>query len=217
MTRDDLDRLREGWDFEARRAGGRDGRGAVPASLWETYSAMANTEGGLILLGAKERADGSLESTGIAEVDKLESAGKIRDMTYTPAGRDAERPLASQTALSFPQSAANSPQSAASSPQSAASSPQDAERSARTARSGRVGDARWARAADVRDAVLDLCRDRFRTVEEIATALNRSRATIQQNYVAQLVREGRLDRRYPRSPNHPQQAYRTAALPEDEP
>ncbi|MCA9526789.1 MAG: putative DNA binding domain-containing protein, partial [Myxococcales bacterium] len=72
MTRDELDRLREGWDFEAKRAGGRDGRGAVPASLWETYSAMANTEGGLILLGAKERADGSLEFTGIADVEKLE-------------------------------------------------------------------------------------------------------------------------------------------------
>lgn len=54
MTPDVLDTLREGWDFEAKLAGGRDGRGALLDSIWETYSAMANTEGGLVLLGAKD-------------------------------------------------------------------------------------------------------------------------------------------------------------------
>jgi ATP-dependent DNA helicase RecG len=72
MTFDELDTLREGWDFEAKLAGGPDGRGVVPDSLWETYSAMANAEGGLILLGAKERPDGSLEVKGLRDVERVE-------------------------------------------------------------------------------------------------------------------------------------------------
>lgn len=72
MTRDELETLREGWDFEAKLALGRDGRGALSESLWETYSAMANTEGGVILLGAAERTDGSLELRGIPDVERVE-------------------------------------------------------------------------------------------------------------------------------------------------
>ena len=53
MTPSDFNTLREGWDFEAKLAAGRDGRGALPDSLWESYCAMANTDGGLILLGAQ--------------------------------------------------------------------------------------------------------------------------------------------------------------------
>jgi predicted HTH transcriptional regulator len=72
VTPDELDILREGWDFEAKLAAGRDGQGALPESLWETYSAMANTEGGVIVLGAKELPDGSLQPQGIVDIDKVE-------------------------------------------------------------------------------------------------------------------------------------------------
>ena len=72
MTLDELEMLREGWDFEAKLADGRDGHGALPVSLWESYSAMANTEDGTVLLAAKEHSDGSLELRGIVEIDRLE-------------------------------------------------------------------------------------------------------------------------------------------------
>ncbi|ACN17956.1 conserved hypothetical protein [Desulforapulum autotrophicum HRM2] len=79
----DLDTLREGWDFEAKLATGRDGTGELPKSLWETYSAMANTHGGLILLGVKERADGSFEVKGLSNVEKVE-----RDLWNCLANRE---------------------------------------------------------------------------------------------------------------------------------
>jgi len=73
LTLDDLLSLREGWDFEAKAAQGRDGRGALPESFWETYSAMANSEGGLIALGIRERGDRSLEVLGLAEPQRVET------------------------------------------------------------------------------------------------------------------------------------------------
>ncbi len=72
MTREELEALREGWDLEVKRATGRNGSGAVPDSFWETYSAMANTDGGVIALGVVERPDGSLDLVGVPDVDKVE-------------------------------------------------------------------------------------------------------------------------------------------------
>lgn len=47
-------------------------RGGLPNSLWESYSAFANSEGGVIVLGVKENAkDGSLYVEGLEDVHKL--------------------------------------------------------------------------------------------------------------------------------------------------
>ncbi|MCK5690756.1 putative DNA binding domain-containing protein [Myxococcota bacterium] len=72
QTFDEIEALREGWDFEAKKAAGKDGRGTVPASFWETYSAMANADGGIVALGIKENPDHSLVFHGIENPGKVE-------------------------------------------------------------------------------------------------------------------------------------------------
>lgn len=72
MTCEELLELRENYQFEAKSAQGQNGKGEVPKDLWESYSAMANTEGGKILLGAKELKDGTLEFLGIKDIDRVQ-------------------------------------------------------------------------------------------------------------------------------------------------
>jgi len=51
----DLASIQEGYDTELKKAVGRSGKGELPNSFWETYSAMANTEGGYVFLGVEEK------------------------------------------------------------------------------------------------------------------------------------------------------------------
>lgn len=59
--------LREHARLEAKQA-----QGGLPKSIWETYSAFANTEGGIILLGVDEKPDGSLKPIGLTHPERLE-------------------------------------------------------------------------------------------------------------------------------------------------
>ncbi len=61
-----LERYRENNRIEAKKA-----IGGLPDSLWETYSAFANTLGGIILLGVEECPDKSLHPVGILDPDWL--------------------------------------------------------------------------------------------------------------------------------------------------
>ena len=61
-----LDTYRENNRIEAKKA-----QGGLPRSIWETYSAFANTLGGIILLGVEERSDKSLHAINLPDPEKL--------------------------------------------------------------------------------------------------------------------------------------------------
>ena len=61
-----LEQYRENNRIEAKKA-----LGGLPHSIWETYSAFANTLGGVILLGVEEYKDKSLHPVDLPEPEKL--------------------------------------------------------------------------------------------------------------------------------------------------
>ena len=69
---DDFNLLRESSSFEFKLAGGRDGKGELPNDFWPTYSAMANTDGGTVVLGVRERK-GQFELVGIEHIEKVKA------------------------------------------------------------------------------------------------------------------------------------------------
>ncbi|QOL33218.1 putative DNA binding domain-containing protein [Bifidobacterium eulemuris] len=69
----DIEQLHESCRIEAKKAHDK-----LPESIWDTYSAFANSEGGLILLGITEDSRHQLHITGVADPDKL-----VRDFWNT--------------------------------------------------------------------------------------------------------------------------------------
>ena len=61
-----LQKYRENNRIEAKTA-----LNGLPKSIWETYSAFANTSGGIILLGVKENKAGSFETVNIENPEKM--------------------------------------------------------------------------------------------------------------------------------------------------
>lgn len=68
-----LSEFSENQEVEAKLARGRDGQGALPQSIWETYSAFANTRGGTIFLGVGERHD-QFFADGIPQPELVEAS-----------------------------------------------------------------------------------------------------------------------------------------------
>jgi len=65
---DDILALKESYEIECKSAQGKDGKGKVPDSFWDTYSSFANTEGGQVYLGLKEVENG-FEVLGIKDME----------------------------------------------------------------------------------------------------------------------------------------------------
>ncbi|MCX6692553.1 MAG: AAA family ATPase [Methanoregula sp.] len=66
-----IEDLSESTYIEIKKASGEDGRGQLPESLFPTYSAFANTFGGIVLLGFQEVSPGEFILVGIAEPGRV--------------------------------------------------------------------------------------------------------------------------------------------------
>ena len=62
--------------------------GGLPDSLWETYSAFANTNGGVILLGVEESRDKTLHLHGVTDPDGM--VAEFWQMVRTPSKCSAD-------------------------------------------------------------------------------------------------------------------------------
>ena len=68
LTKDDIRRLRTESETDAVEF--KKAKGGVPTSFWESYSAFANTDGGIIVLGVAE-SDGKRTIVGVTDVEKM--------------------------------------------------------------------------------------------------------------------------------------------------
>jgi ATP-dependent DNA helicase RecG len=64
---------------------------------------------------------------------------------------------------------------------------------------------------DVEQVILEICRGRFLSAEEIGIILERSPASLRVHFINPMVHDGRLVKEFPEKRNHPRQRYRTAA------
>ncbi len=70
LTLDDISLLSESEELECKTAAGSDGNGQLPNEFWVTYSAMANTSGGTVLLGIRQKKD-TFDVYGIKNINKV--------------------------------------------------------------------------------------------------------------------------------------------------
>jgi ATP-dependent DNA helicase RecG len=60
-------------------------------------------------------------------------------------------------------------------------------------------------------AILALCTMDYKSLDEIGSAINKAPKYLKNNIISSLVESKKLERLHPNTPNHPNQAYKTAS------
>ncbi len=153
----------------------------------------SNLQGMLTL----HRADITTLLKGLMSKGLLEKDGDKRGASYHLPSSPDKGPSSPDKGPSSPDKDRSSPDKDRSSPDKGPSSP-DSDTSKRRSKSSTAV------------MVIDFCRGEFRTLSEIAQLLQRDEKYVRDYFLSNLIKNGSIELRYPDTPTHPQQAYRTA-------
>ena len=168
---------------------------ACPAVFWESYSAIANTQGGTSVLQ-------SLVRDGLLTQQNQRRWASYRIAEDTPPSTDDSLHSVGDSPQRFPQIAGVSPHSTA-------NSPHLTPELLSLAQPARLRPK--LPAAEMHALVLQLCDARWLTSKDLAALLSRDSENLQSRILGGLVKRGLLELRFPDVPNRPDQAYRAVA------
>jgi len=218
-----LETLALGEDYEIEF---KSARGGVPRSLWESYSAFANTDGGIIMLGVKQHSGTRFEVQG------LEDAAKIRQdfwnnvnnrshVSHNLLGNDGVRVVEVNgdkvLVIEIPRADRYrwSERLRLRSSQLPSGTSDTATDTATDTDPKLLEIARPAReqpnlaAPRLQTIILELCQGRFLTPRQLGVLLGRNFEGLQRRHLGPLVQEGKLSLRYSEDRTHPDQAYKS--------
>jgi len=162
---------------------------------------------------ALHRVDITQMLRGLVRQGLLEAEGVGRGTRYAVAGDDAAEANTVVFPAAPPVSEGTPPVSDGAPPVSAGAPPvsegQGNSFRLLSALAEPVRKQQRARPELVRSVILTLCAEEFLTLQQLASLLGRSAEKLHERSVAPLVRENLLRLRFPDTPNHPEQAYRT--------
>ena len=177
-------------------------RGGLPKSLWETYSAMANTYGGVILLGVED--DGSV--SGVHNIIRVKA-----DLWGWYHLSDEARPSDLVTAMqSDSHSLGNEDQSLGNDAHSLGNGNQslgNEQQLLQIANPARLK--KRLPLQDMRNIILELCSGRWLSRIQISELVNRNSEDLRKRLINPMVSDKLLRLRYPETPNRTDQAYQT--------
>ncbi|MES0488917.1 MAG: ATP-binding protein [Leptospirales bacterium] len=216
---DDIVALRESFELEYKLAAGKDGKGELPKTFWETYSAFANTAGGYIVLGLRENNEtfqmepieiknkmgGDEINTSSGHKDsssghKESSSGyKEFEDTHEYSERSKEGYLISSSLkFGIVDNLAELTKEIAQSMQVIAQPAKDKPRLLKP---------------EMEKIIADLCQGRYITLQVLSELLNRNNDSLRKQYLTIMEKDGSLKLAFPTTPTHPKQAYINAFKP----